>query len=482
MISLRPRQEDAINLIRQSLKERKKRPCLAAPTGFGKTRTAAAILDGVWRKGNRGIFILDRIQLIDQTVKAFDGFGIPCGVIQADHERTDPRQPIQIASVQTLQRRRRLPDVDIAIIDECDMCYSFHRKMAEMYNAIPFIGLTATPYTKSMGTLYNNLLVPATMKELISEGFLTPIRYYAPDIPDLKGIRSAMSKYGSDWHQGELGERMNTLVGNVVDTWIKLGEGRQTACFASSINHSKNLCKEFNERGIPAYHIDAYTPVDERRDGLRAYEAGEYKIISCCTLLDTGFDSPNTTCIVDANPTKSVRKHVQKYGRGVRINDAHKDCIVLDHAGNTLRHGFVEDIVPMELCDGTKKDTELLKKDKKEKKDHLCPMCSHLHCMFICPSCGYKPEVKDKIEVQVGNLVELKKAPEPSKADRERFYAMMLYHANTKGYNQGWAYHKTMQKFGMAVSGGGIKPIEPDEKARGYIKHLQIRNAKRRAG
>jgi DNA repair protein RadD len=91
---------------------------LQAPTGFGKTLTAAWIIQMALDKGKRVAFVVPALSLIDQTIEAFEAEGIHCvGVMQGIHPRTDRDQPVQVCSVQTLARRRR-PEVDVVIIDE----------------------------------------------------------------------------------------------------------------------------------------------------------------------------------------------------------------------------------------------------------------------------------------------------------------------------------------------------------------------------
>ena len=107
---LHAHQVAAMNLLRGSLATGHRRPMLQCPTGFGKTVLAAHIVRGALAKGNRVIFVVPSISLIDQTVESFHADGITqVGVMQGIHEMTDPSQPVQVASIQTI-KRRRIPD------------------------------------------------------------------------------------------------------------------------------------------------------------------------------------------------------------------------------------------------------------------------------------------------------------------------------------------------------------------------------------
>ena len=148
---LRPHQEQALEALRLSLAAGQTRPMLQAPTGFGKTLTAAHIIRRALGKGKRIAFTVPTISLVDQTVAAFEAEGIGCiGVMQGIHERTDRDQLVQICSVQTLARRKR-PDVDLVIVDEAHQLHrEVFRWMADCPN-IHFIGMSATPWSRGLG-------------------------------------------------------------------------------------------------------------------------------------------------------------------------------------------------------------------------------------------------------------------------------------------------------------------------------------------
>lgn len=76
------------------------------------------IMHEALKKGRRALFVCDRTTLIDQTSNVADMYGLSAhGVVQASHWRTNSRHRLQIASVQTLARRK-WPDADVIVIDE----------------------------------------------------------------------------------------------------------------------------------------------------------------------------------------------------------------------------------------------------------------------------------------------------------------------------------------------------------------------------
>jgi DNA repair protein RadD len=189
---LRLYQETAIDLLRESLRTGHRRPILQLPTGAGKTRIATEIVLGSLSKERQAIFVVPRLSLIEQTVAAFEREGIwNIGVLQGRHFRTNPNAPVQIASVQTLVRRD-IPSADIVIVDECHLEFEKISKWiaSPEWSAVPFVGLSATPWSRGLGKSYDDLLRPVSIQELIAEGYLSPFRIFAPPAPDLTGVRT----------------------------------------------------------------------------------------------------------------------------------------------------------------------------------------------------------------------------------------------------------------------------------------------------
>ena len=251
---------------------------------------------------------------------------------------TDAGQPVQVASMQTLQRRR-LPPADIVIIDEAHRWFRFLGDWMNMpeWQRVPFVGLSATPWTKGLGKHYDHLIVAATTAELIEKGFLSPFRAYAPAHPDLSGVEIV----AGDFHEGQLAEAMSQpgLVADTVTTWLRLGEDRPTLCFAVDRAHARKLADEFEAAGIPTGYVDALTPADERERIGRRLREGQIKVVCNVYCLTTGVDW-DVRCIILARPTKSEILYTQIIGRGLRIAEGKTDCLILDHSDSTLRLGF----------------------------------------------------------------------------------------------------------------------------------------------
>jgi superfamily II DNA or RNA helicase len=477
---LRPHQETAIALLRRAIGEGKKRIVVQMPTGAGKTRTAAEIVTGALGKGNKVCFTVPAISLIDQTVEAFESEGIfDLGVIQASHPRTHYGMPVQVASVQTLARRS-CPPVDVIVVDECHLRFDAISDWMKREPGKIFIGLSATPWARGMADDWDHLVAPVRMQELIDAGFLSPFRVFAPSHPDLSGVKTV----AGDYHEGELAEVMsdNRLVADVVDTWVKRGDGRPTLVFAVNRAHARHLQERFAAAGVQMGYCDAYVDRIERAILFDRMARGELSGIVNVGTLTTGVDA-DVRCIVMARPTKSEMLFVQCIGRGLRTAPGKADCLILDHADNHARLGFVTDIHHAALLSGKDK-RPLTRKEKGEALPKECPSCGILKAPKVreCPSCGFTPSHQSEVETEEGELIEIKRGKvKASMADKQAFYSGLLEMARLKGRSKGWAAHTYRKRFSAWPHHSlSAVPTPPSPEVIGWVRHLDIAFAKTR--
>lgn len=489
MQELRGYQKQALHELRVGIAQGFRAQVLMAPTGAGKTTIASAMKIGAMAKGKRAYFIVDSLELVDQAVERFEADGLEVGVIQGKHEMTNYMKPIQVCTIQTLRSRwDRIASAfrpDLIVIDECHVLHKDHIRIIEecIREQIPVIGLSATPLRKGMGKVFDRLVVTATQRTLMDDGYLVRALCYAPDVPDLAGVKSS----GGDWADDALAEVMGDakLVGNVVSTWQRLAEGRQTIVFGCNVAHSRELARQFTVAGVRAAHVDGYTDLAERIQIIEAFRAGRITVICNVAVLTKGFDAPETSCVVLARPTKSLMMHYQMMGRGLRIADGKTNCLIIDHAGNCLRNGLPEDDLPAELDDGKGEnpDRKKTKDEKKEREDRPCTKCGFVFSTSRCPACGFQPLPHEDVEWVAGKLVPLTESKKPKKLSthqRQDIYAQLLGYARATGKKDGWAYHKCREYAGAAPRDTkGISAKTPGPEVAGWIKHKNIAYAKR---
>ena len=508
MRELREDQLAAIAAMRSAFAAKKRRMCMQAPTGMGKTVIASAIVESAREKNKRVIFTVPAINLVDQTVQMFYSQGIyDVGVIQASHHMTDWSKPVQVASVQTLMKCERLPQADIVLMDEVHRWFDFYGKWLfgfpvkddkgtpittrpEWLN-VPFIGLSATPWTKGLGSWFDHFYRAATTQQMIDAGHLSPFEVYAPDHPDLSDIKTV----AGDYHEGQLSARMSQpkLVGDAVKTWLALGENRPTLCYAVDCAHAKHLKEKFEEAGVPCAYQDAFTKDAERAQIKRAFHDGSIKVVVNIGTLTVGVDW-DVRCISMNRPTKSDMLFVQIVGRGLRLappgTPAKDHCLILDHSDNHNRLGKVTDIDTsyVGLHDGKTPDHANRTDSIRLPKD--CPKCHYLKPpkMAVCPKCGFKAEVQNSVLAAEGELRVLKPKPKKAKPqgapqtmqDKLVFYAELRGIEQMRGYKTGWAAHCYRERVAAwpANEIKDVRPINPSAATLSYVKSRMIARAK----
>jgi DNA repair protein RadD len=466
--------------LRESLRSGHRRPIIQSPTGSGKTVLAAAIVEKALAKGKRVIFTVPKLSLIDQTVERFNEEGIKAiGVIQGYHPGTDGTQPVQVASIQTL-RRRKLPEADLVLVDEAHEVHDFYREwMAKPeWQHVPFVGLTATPWTKGIGKLYDDLIVPTTTAELIEKEFLSKFKVFAPSHPDLRGVKTV----AGDYHEGQLSEVMSKkeLTADVVKTWLEKGEDRPTLAFCVDLAHARKLQEQFEASGVACGYVDAFTSRAERGEIADRFRNRLLQVVCSVGTLTTGIDW-DVRCIILARPTKSEILYVQIIGRGLRTGVGKDYCLILDHSDTTLRLGFVTDIHHEELNDGTP-NRSAKRGVAEEKKPRECPACKALKNTHVCPSCGFAPQRQSQLKVRDGELVELNfRKGRKDLGHPQSVYSGLLWYGQRQGYKPGWAAMQYRNAFGSWPDGLVKTPLPATNDQIQWIKSRQIAFAKGRA-
>lgn len=461
-MELREYQNSAIEQLRSSIRSGNKRVMLYSPTGSGKTEISMAMIKSALEKGKRALFVVNRLELINQTSRRFTRAGIPHGIVQGDNTRMIDSQ-VLICSIQTLANRG-FPDADFIVIDEAHFCAASktYLAMIEHYKDKPIVALSATPFSKGLGkthewgTLFEDLVVATTIRNLIDQGFLVDADIYAPDKPDLTGVRTM----AGDYNEKDLGEACDKpiLIGSIVNTWKKYGNNKPTVCFAVNISHSKHIVEQFKRAGIEAEHIDCYADEDERKNVLNRVLSGQTKIICNVGILTTGWDFPACEVMIMARPTKSLILWIQMCGRCLRPFEGKTVAKILDHSGTAEKLGFPTDDFDLVLDDGKPKTSTASKKEEKEREEKLpkpCPSCFYLKKKAgKCPICGFEPVKPCTIENGKGELKKLTKKDQAKAAklaglDKQNVYSELLYMRDERGYKQGWEAQNFRKIFGV---------------------------------
>lgn len=496
-LELRQFQAEAIQSLRQGLSSGFLRQMLYSPTGSGKTIIATGLVKGARLKGKRVAFLVNRVQLVEQTSAVFRRYGIDHGVIQGDNSRRE-YEHVLVCSIQTVARRGLPDDIDFIIIDEGHAVAGSreYRDLMMRLTGKPVIALSATPFSKGLGKhydeldgpLFERLVVASTIGELIQDGHLVDVDIYAPSAPDMTGYKPVKNAFGElDWSDKDAAEAGDKpeLIGDIVSHWMRLAKNTPTVVFAANIAHSKHIVERFCAAGVKAEHLDCYQDGDERRATLKRFESGETMIVSNASLLAEGWDAPFCKTLILARKTKSLIRYLQMLGRILRPFPGAERAMVLDHSGACEELGYPTDDLPLFLDDGKPRTSS--GSDYEEKEVPLpkpCPKCKFMKPARVhkCPKCGFEPEKQSDIREAEGELKKLdrdKKKVKATAAEKQQFYSELLGMQAIKGYSDGRLSHLYREKFGVWPSGLQRVACEPSNELKQFIKSRNIAYAKR---
>jgi superfamily II DNA or RNA helicase len=432
--------------------------------------------------------VMDRIVLVEQTSLRLGKYQIDHGVLQAGHWRYKPSERIQICSIQTLARRKKMEAPELLFYDECHVNYQSVIEYIKENPSIKVVGLSATPFTKGLANLYTNVVSAIPTERLIEKGFLCPLKVYIAKEIDMTGAK----KVAGEWSAADVSDRGMKITGDIVAEWVKkthevFGAPRKTVVFCSGVEHGRDLAKQFAAAGYNFVSI-SYKEDDEfKRITIEDFSRPDTKIhgLIATDILTKGFDVSDVMIGVSARPfSKSLSSHIQQLGRVLRAHEGKEFALWLDHAGNYLRFREEWDDVFSNGVTELKPSGEATKKEptEKEKKDSTCPQCKALWIGGeSCMSCGYVRFRMSTVESVPGEMKELEAANQKLRIDNQSFYSQLLHYAQVKGYKSGWAFHKYKEKFNAPPNGLSSKPEMPTNATLGWIKSRTIAFAKSRA-
>jgi len=495
---LRPYQQQGLESVRSALNIHK---CilLTMPTGTGKMVLGAEILARASKRGNTALFVVHRREMVKQCSEKLGALGVRHAVVLPGEDYSNLER-VFVGTVQSVvaqgKRGRFAPSsVRVIVIDEAHHIKpdeGQYRALMDAYPDAVVVGLTATPTRtdgRGLGDVFTHLVQATTYARAFEEGHLVRPRYFAPHVPELEGLRIRAGDY--DAEQLEVLMNQPQIVGDIVEHYARYAPDRQGIVFATGVRHSVALRDAFNACGISACHIDGTTPLEERDELIAAYREGQYQVMTNCAVFTEGFDAPATGAVVIARPTKSVILHLQMVGRALRPAPGKPDCMVLDHSGNTLLLGPVEEYEEwaLEVSKGAN-DSSRSKRKAKAARDKVCEECSAIFpAARVCPECGHVHEfepIPEHLIAGEGELVEvtgkMRAKDKPSPEMKREWYGQLLFVANSKGFSSGWAANQFKAKFGeWPHRKVGIHPTMPTAQVLAFCEaqHQAYREQKR---
>ena len=287
----------------------------------------------------------------------------------------------------------------LIIIDEAHHAVAkTYKEVMDAYPEARKLGLTATPCRlnrRGFTDLFDVLLQSWSVKKFIADGWLSLYDYMSirEDSDDWRVV-SSLKKRGADgdFSLNEMSEKLNVLpsIERLCDTILRYAPDKKGITYAIDIAHAERIAQYYREHGLNAVAISSKTPPEERKQliewfrNTNSHESPEdsntnyhelptnlstnchefkiqnskiqnrlcrqfktqnskLKILITVDLFGEGFDCPDVEFIQLARPTLSLSKYLQQVGRGMRVFDGKKYCLILDNVGLYRLFGLPSD-------------------------------------------------------------------------------------------------------------------------------------------
>jgi DNA repair protein RadD len=357
MYTLRPYQQEAVEATLAHFRKEVSPAVIVLPTGAGKSLVIAELA----RRAKGRVLVLAHVrELVEQNHAKYTSFGLHAGIYSAGLDRKDISQKTIFGSIQSVARASEefFRDFSLLIIDEC------HRVSMEgetQYQQVIFklqkvnpdlrvLGLTATPYRLGFGWIYEfhapmklqqtrlprffkKCVYELTTRHMIKHGYLTPpVRLDAPvAFYDFSGLKL----HGTHYLQKELDRILSDskrITETIIKNIVELSADRQgVMIFTASVKHAQEIMRYLPP--FVAAMVVGDTESADREAAIDAFKARKLKFLVNVSVLTTGFDAPHVDVIAILRPTESVSLYQQIVGRGLRLSEGKKDCLVLDYTG-----------------------------------------------------------------------------------------------------------------------------------------------------
>lgn len=463
-----PHQAEALPQLWNLLDEQtQNRVVVTSPTGGGKTRMMMRHIEYRQSLGKRLILYTDRRMLLDQTARVLTDHGIWFGIRASGMDDAwNLNAPVQLAMVQTESTRKKKRamyqhfNADDVLIDEAHkmtgagMQELFQHHMQDGAN---LIGWTATPL--DLGSMYSDLIIAGTNKELRACGAHVPCKVFAPDEP---GWEPEKKKADGEFSEKDAVKamRLHTVFGRIFDTWKQLNPAmRPTIIFAPGVKESIWIAKTATEMGIRTAHIDGERIIvdgeemrstSENREWLER-ESREGRLhVSNRFVLREGIDMPWLYHGILATLFGSVTSYLQSVGRLLRAHPSMDHVILQDHGANFRRHGSPNEDRVWNLRQTAYQLSKLREnaiRDNKQPEPIVCKKCGAVRNFGpVCPTCGTQQQAHfRRIIEEDGTLREVNekafvKKPTQMKNTTEQHWKSVYYGMRRKGKTFGQAY------------------------------------------
>ena len=345
------------------------------PTGTGKTVLLTEVVKNEKGKVKNPCvwIVVHRRELVEQIIETLETM-LNCSSSTPDTTTSlllaDSR--IKVMSIQWLSRHyqemEEMPS--LIVIDEAHHAVAkTYKEVMDAYPEAKKLGLTATPCRltrRGFTDLFDVLLQSWSAKKFISDGWLSLYDYMSirEDSEDWRLVNS-LKKRGADgdFSLREMSEKMNVQpsIERLCDTVIRYAANKKGITYAIDIAHAEHIAEAYRQHGINAVAISSKTPLEERKAIIERFketsvgdsyskpcnvslkQKANIQVLVNVDLFGEGFDCPDVEFIQLARPTLSLAKYLQQVGRGMRVFEGKKYCLILDNVGLYRLFGLPSD-------------------------------------------------------------------------------------------------------------------------------------------
>lgn len=376
--SLRPYQREAVSRVVSHFRGSDQPAVVVLPTGSGKSLVIAELA----RLARGRVLVLAHVrELVEQNHARYLAYGLEADIFSAGLGRRESARQVVFGSVQSVVRHlARISDGKLSdgklsdgkpgdgesahrpftllVIDECHRVSleedsSYHRVIDHLRRRNPrlkVLGLTATPYRLGHGFIYHrhyhgmvrgdedcffrDCVFEQPLRLMVKQGYLaSPIK-----------VDATVERY--DFSRATVGcgglfreDALNRVVaanratpGIIAEVIERARDRRSVMIFAATVAHAEEVLG-YLPAGQAAL-VTGDTASDQRYRLIEAFKARQLKYLVNVAVLTTGFDAPHVDLIAILRPTESVSLYQQIVGRGLRLAEGKRDCLILDYAGN----------------------------------------------------------------------------------------------------------------------------------------------------
>lgn len=384
MIIPRYYQTDAIDAVYNYFMGNSGNPLIGLPCGTGKSIIPAIFFHKVLHQWpNQRFLLMSHVgEILKQNInKILEVWPeAPLGVYSAGLKRKDTAHNIICGSIQSMARNPQLfGHRDLIFIDEAHLVSQDENSQYLAFLAImklinPFVkivGMSGTLYRMGQGLLTDNglftdicydLTSMEGFNKLLNEGYLCPLIPFKTNTQlDVSDVSIQNGEFVATQLQGAVDKADITF--KALQEAVHAGKDRKSwLIFSSGIHHAEHIAEQLGAFGVDCAPVHSKRDADYNDKALLAFKNYELRSIVSFSKIAIGFDHPGVDFIIDLQPTLSIPRHVQKYGRGVRTvygegydlnsiegrlsaikNGPKPDCRCLDFARNVPRLGAVND-------------------------------------------------------------------------------------------------------------------------------------------